>query len=506
MARRVVELVVIAALFLFVQGCSTTTTYLAPGEEKQISAAEEVIVKMNDGTELQLKKASVVKGRLVGYAPPDNKKEEVELSDIRSVRIEKANNTYAYLFVGAAGVVAAWLAVGAAIAPSPPPSSSCPFVYSYDGEKYVFDAEPYGGAICRGLKRTEWGELEHLKEVNGRYRIKVTNEMNETQYVDEMRLVVVDHPKGVKIAPDVSGEIHTFPQPLSPLRSRDSKGRDINALISRRDGVFWQTQVNEMSAAKQENLRDELILQFPKPAAARKAKLLVDVRTTLWGPQIAKRILELYGNKILDWYNEVDSFGPAFQRVISWYFTEELYLLQVRVDTKNGWESKGVIFGGGPFVSREKSYVLDIGDVPGDTLRIKLTPPACFWMLDYLAVDYTDDAPVKVAEVTATEAVDHAGRNVQGLVAEHDDSFLVLPNIGDNVELIFQAPRRDVTLDRSILLKATGYYDIHLAAKGDPQTAVLDRIHNEPGFTLKYASEEYLRLNQGESEKRGEGK
>ncbi|PIU45115.1 MAG: hypothetical protein COS95_05515 [Ignavibacteriales bacterium CG07_land_8_20_14_0_80_59_12] len=61
-------------------------------------------------------------------------------------------------------------------------------------------------------------------------------------------------------------------------------------------------------------------------------------------------------------------------------------------------------------------------------------------------------------------------------------------------------------MDRSILLKATGYYDIHLAAKGDPQTAVLDRIHNEPGFTLKYASEEYLRLNQGESEKRGEGK
>ena len=38
---------------------------------------------------------------------------------------------------------------------------SCPFLYSFDGQQYVFDGEPYGGAIMSSLARIDYPELKH---------------------------------------------------------------------------------------------------------------------------------------------------------------------------------------------------------------------------------------------------------------------------------------------------------------------------------------------------------
>ena len=55
------------------------------------------------------------------------------------------------------------LIVGVAVALK----QSCPFVYSWDGTRYVFDAEPYGGAISRGLEKDDFSRLEHLRAQDG---------------------------------------------------------------------------------------------------------------------------------------------------------------------------------------------------------------------------------------------------------------------------------------------------------------------------------------------------
>jgi hypothetical protein len=48
-------------------------------------------------------------------------------------------------------------------------------------------------------------------------------------------------------------------------------------------------------------------------------------------------------------------------------------------------------------------------------------------------------------------------------------------------------------MERSVILKASGYYDIHLEAKGKPQTDILEKMFFEPGFTIQYAFKEYLK-------------
>jgi hypothetical protein len=235
-------------------------------------------------------------------------------------------------------------------------------------------------------------------------------------------------------------------------------------------------------------------LEFPKPQNAKTAKLLVHAGTTPWGSQAAEGFLKLFGRGISAWYNEVNSLGPAYYRTMSWYMRDELYLLHIRVETGRGWEERGLIYGGGPFLTKNKAYALDVHDVPGEVLRIKLTPPLNFWTFDSLAVDYSEDAPVSAVELAPVQALDRAGRDVREDLALNDNRYLVMQRTGDSVELVFEAPPQAPGTVRTIFVKASGYYNIHLEGLGESQTALIEKIFNVPGTALQNAYEEYLRV------------
>lgn len=478
-------------IVVFLASCTKTVTYLSPNEAGRISAAPRVVVETQDGKTLELRNPKVENQTITGIAKGRGQI-SLDYSSIKSVRIEKKNSGLAYIY-GSAGLVLAWLIIGASTAPAPPPSDSCPLIYSFDGESYHLDAEPYGASLCEGLKRAEWSPMEHLAEVDGAYRILVANELAETEYTDEIRLLVVDHPAGLKVVPDAAGGLHAVASPRDLRSARDSRGTDITGALSRKDRVLWQTDLDRVDPQVRESLRDELTLEFPKPAGAKTAKLLVNATTSAWGAQMGKRFLGLHGDALQDYYAEVDRHGPAYFQTMSWHISEEMYLLQIRVLTPNGWKTRGTIYGGGPFVSADKAYVVDVADVPGDTLAIRLTPPANFWAIDHLAVDYSADVPLSVTEV---EPIDGAGREGQDAAARlraTDGSYLVMPEGSDPVVVTFGAPPRPSGTERTVILKASGYYDVHVETAGvQPRLDVLRRFAVEPGSTIRFAMEEYL--------------
>jgi hypothetical protein len=511
------RLMVLAAVCTMI-GCAKHK-YVSPYQPEKIARADKVIVTTSSGSpvccKFVLTNARIGDGCLTGYK--GEKQIKIPLSYIESIRIVDSDNYWHIVLAAlAVGVAAGAIGVEVALsveesrAPSPPPSDgSCPYVYSFDGEQYVFDAEPYGGSISRGLKRTEWCGLEHLQESNGNYALRVANELRETQHIDEMGLVIVDHPPATGVAPNIRGRIHTIKEPRLPDRARDRRGNDILPFLSERDGVFWKTGPGEIDPDGGDDLRDDLILDFPKPEKADRVKLLVNCSTTRWGTQVAREFLAVYGTALPEWYAEIDSAGPALRKILDWYYREELYIMQVQVFTGEGWRSRGEIFGGGPFASKDKVYVLDLSDVRGDKLRIRLRPPAHFWKLDYLAVDYSEDLPVAVSEVAATRAVDNRGNDVTALLAKNDDACLVLPRIGDSAELLFRAPPRRAGLERTVILKAGGYYKIHLEPRGEPRADIIDQLNNQPGFSLRYALKQRRkwgdRLESADWEKRPAG-
>ena len=121
---------------------------------------------------------------------------QITLDRVQRFWIERKETSKARTIGLVAGVTVGAFVAFVAIALAT--KQSCPFIYSWNGSEYVFDAEPYGGAVTRGLERDDYSELENLRAENGLYRLMVTNEVPETQYTNLMELQVVDHPAATR--------------------------------------------------------------------------------------------------------------------------------------------------------------------------------------------------------------------------------------------------------------------------------------------------------------------
>jgi len=87
---------------------------------------------------------------------------------------------------------------------------SCPYLYAWDGEKYVFQtdclwAAPLGLQVARGIvaKDRPWEYLkidgDQIRPRGGHYDFRITEELWEIAYFDKVALQVVDHPADVDI-------------------------------------------------------------------------------------------------------------------------------------------------------------------------------------------------------------------------------------------------------------------------------------------------------------------
>jgi hypothetical protein len=381
-----------------------------------------------------------------------------------------------------AGVVLATVAVAAAT------KESCPFVYSWDGTRYVFDAEPYGGAISRGLERDDYGRLENLRADGGFYKLLVTNEVNETQMTNSMEIWVVDHAPGAQVLPDVTGGLHLVAQPIPPTSARDRQGRDLLTWLNSNDRVIYEPLAVADAGG---GMRDEIVLTFPKPRAALRARLVTNVATGIWGSHMIRAMLQLRGRAVAAWYARVDGGQHSRDSLLAWDLREELYHLRIDVQEPDGWKTRGLLPGGGPFIAEDRIVPLDLSQVKGDSVRLRIRPPRGFWALNSFALDYGDDLPVKVDTLRPVAAKDARWGDVLPAISSSDDRYYAMPYTGDHGHVAFRAPPQTAGAERTVLLHTRGYYRLHLPNAGTPDTGTLRRIAEVPGAAAEFAAEQF---------------
>ncbi|MBD0325571.1 MAG: CRTAC1 family protein, partial [Pyrinomonadaceae bacterium] len=111
--------------------------------------------------------------------------------------------------------------------------SSCPFLYTWNGERFEFITDFMGGgemgywAGPNGLYNTpdpdEYVRIpgDKLKERDGRYELRITNELEEVLFVDRLQLISIAHPRNVEVYPN-EGLLNT-PPPFKLYATRDAR-------------------------------------------------------------------------------------------------------------------------------------------------------------------------------------------------------------------------------------------------------------------------------------------
>jgi hypothetical protein len=136
------------------------------------------------------------------------------------------------------------------------PAGSCPYLYAWDGKEFRFvtdmlGASPLGLPVAEGrFIEADPEEFLHLGNEqtfppkNGAYEIRITEELREVLYLDQARLVIVDHPSDTIVLP--TSKLRPgkpFPPhelwTLKPLRSANravrSDGLDVTEALARTD-------------------------------------------------------------------------------------------------------------------------------------------------------------------------------------------------------------------------------------------------------------------------------
>jgi len=133
--------------------------------------------------------------------------------------------------------------------------TSCPLLYTWNGKKYEFVTDFLGGcAIGYLLAPRKYNTPDtdeyvrvtdaQLKLKDGRYSLRVNNQLEEVLFIDQTELVAVDHPSGVELFPNerlMPGppfpkfKLFAAQNARPPQRAWDHRGHDVLPLLTQVD-------------------------------------------------------------------------------------------------------------------------------------------------------------------------------------------------------------------------------------------------------------------------------
>jgi hypothetical protein len=491
--QQATAILVAAVLFFLNSSCMVNKVQKLNVSQVQQPQQEHLVgVTTKTGTEIGFDPPGGMMNRDTIDAKVKNVPYSIAMRDVQRLWVERRGVSAPRTIGLSVGIAA--VAFGALIAIVLATKQSCPFVYSWDGSQYVFDAEPYGGAITRGLERDDYSELEHIREQNGVYKLLLTNEVDETQYTNLMELWVVDHARGSRVVSDENGTLRSYTAIQKPSAARDRDGNDLLLWLQATDRKIWEP---DTVAGPDGSLRQEVILTFPKPARATQVNLIANAATGLWGSYMIKRMVELHGRDTAAWLAALDKDPAGVQAIHAWGEREGTYRLPIEVEEASGWVVRGALPNGGPLLAEDRAIALDVSHVRGTQLRIRMRPPVGYWAFNSFAVAYGSGQAVNVRRVAAKSARTSDGEDISGDLAAADERYYPMPEMTDQAEVTFPAPPRTPGEDRTVFLHSRGWYQLHLRDTSAPDLTTFNKILTVPGAAVQFAADRFAEWRQG---------
>jgi hypothetical protein len=355
-------------------------------------------------------------------------------------------------------------------------------VYAWNGHDWQLQSGTFAGAVAQGAARTDVTAMPQAVMTEGELQLQVRNELAETDYLDAISVLAVDHPRGLAIAPDAAGGLHAVGALVPAREARDFAGRDVGALLAAPDGRSWESSLQSRDTARPDALKDGIELVFPRPAEARAARLVVDARNTSWVPFILEQALAIHGRAAQAWYDSLLTNPVAAQQYREAVVREAG--LRVSIWKGGARAAQGVVLDPGPEITKRQVVPLDLTGVDSPEVKVRLESAPSFWMVDQVAISYDVEPPLAVHELSPGAAQTADGKDILSLVGAADgQAWNSEP--GERADLHFPVPPLPTGMARSYLVRTTGWYTIHVPAGGDGDYAQLQRLIREPGAVAK---------------------
>jgi hypothetical protein len=136
--------------------------------------------------------------------------------------------------------------------------SSCPFLYTWNGSQFEFVTDFLGGGemgywVAPGVRNVpdpdEYVRIrgDQLRVRDGRYELRITNELEEAVFLDRAELIAVAHPADIDVHPNEGLRspaerepftLYTVRDPQPPDAVLDRHGGDVRARVAARDNVY----------------------------------------------------------------------------------------------------------------------------------------------------------------------------------------------------------------------------------------------------------------------------
>jgi len=349
---------------------------------------------------------------------------------------------------------------------------SCPFIYSFNGDTYELSGEIYSGAIFPNMERHDYMILPQLRPHQGRYLLRMANEVEEIQHTNLSELRVVDHPRGTQLLVDKYGSYFTLSQPQSPISAVSAAEADLLPFLKTKD----QCRYSGDDTADASRPLDSVRLSFDRQQDSDSARLVLRAKNSFWLDYSMGQFFGLFGKKYQKWYNRQTKSGGQNPN----WADEQGIPLAVYIKRDGAWQYVDSFPVIGPIADRDVVMDLDLQGIDSQTLEVKLECGALFWEIDYAALDSSPQQAVRESIVSLDKATDQDGKDVRKLLLDDDQQYFTQPHVGDRAILEYCVPTLDPDMERTVVLHSKGHYQKLRQSTGKPDVAKLLRFR-EPG-------------------------
>ncbi len=409
------------------------------------------------------------------YAPAERTTDSSHISipfkKVSSVEVfeKDGGKTIGSYVLGGVGIVLGAFAIFAIILAI---ACNCPQVYTFDGSQYNFKSGVFSGAIYSSLEKTDYLPLDNLQSINGKYLFKLANNQKEEQFINQVQLINAEHSDNNQVLLDRKGTPYTYSTNVTVGQS-ENVSKEVAEAIKYKDGNVYM--FNEQNDSK--SSFGNVILNFVRTEGSDDGKLIIHAKNTLWSGYIFDEFSSMFGSKYQSWVSKQDN---ADRKVIEKWQQDQALPLMVYVETDKGWTFADYFPFTGNTAGRDMIMKLEL---PGNkrNVRVKIECTYMFWEIDYAAMDFSIDEPVKMNYLNPLVAITNNNEPKIAFVAQKDKDYAALKE-DESLNVEFNTPSAIKGKENSLFLSSTGYYHSTKEYPGKTQTATLYQFKKKGAF------------------------